>query len=527
MNRGCLLIILLLLLLSACTKNNQIESIDVDKSRDELILAIGGEQDDGYDPTTGWGRHGSPLFQSTLFKYDKDFQIINDLATGYAVSEDGLEYTIELRKDVKFSDGEKLTADDVVFTYETAKTSGSIIDLSNMEKVEKVNEYTVRFRLKKPESTFNTLLISTGIVPQHAYTDSYNENPIGSGPYKLVQWDKEQQLIVEENPYYYGKSPYFKKLTFLFLSEDAAYAAAKTGEVDIVSVPPSFATKEIKGMRLIELESVDNRGIVFPYIKYGEETIDGVPVGNNVTEDIAIRKAMNLAIDRDALVAGVLDGYGTPAYSVADYLPWWNPDTVIHMDKEKAKEILDEAGWKETEEGIREKAGIRATFTLLYPAGDAIRQSLSIAFADEMKELGIEVIPEGKSWNELERLMHNSPVMMGWGSHDPLEMYNIYSSSTKGVGYYNINFYTNPFVDQYMEQAMRATTQEEANKYWQKAQWDGNTGFSALGDAPWVWLVNLKHLYFVHEELNIGEQKLQPHGHGWPITDFIENWHWD
>lgn len=117
--------------------------------------------------------------------------------------------------------------------------------------------------------------------------------------------------------------------------------------------------------------------------------------------------------------------------------------------------------------------------------------------------------------------------MMGWGSHNPIEIYHIYSSDLMGVGYYNANYYTNETVDMYMDQALRAINQDEANKYWKLAQWDGETGLSTLGDAPWVWLVNLDHLYFVDEKLHIGKQKVQPHGHGYPITEFIEQWHWD
>ena len=366
------------------------------------------------------------------------------------------------------------------------------------------------------------------LYPKHAYDNMYNENPLGSGPYQLVQWNKGQQLIVEENPYYYGEKSAFKKLTFLFLEEDAAFAAAKAGEVDVVAVTPNFAKQDISGMNLIEIDTVDNRGIVFPFVKSGEETEDGHPIGNDVTADQTIRKAIDIAVNRQALVDGVLDGFGTPAYSVADNLPWWNPETVIKDNEmERAKKMLDEAGWVENDQGVREKNGLTASFTLLYPAGDEIRQSLSIAVSDQVKELGIHVETMGKSWNDLEKLMYSHPVMMGWGSHDPLEMYNLYSSDTRGEGYYNTNYYSNPVVDEYMKKAIYSTTMEEANEYWKKAQWDGETGFSSKGDAPWVWLVNLQHLYFVDENLNIGDQKLHPHGHGWPITDFIEQWHWE
>lgn len=528
---GLMIILLLVGILSACSSSSddteQTKKDSSKKDKDELILAVGGETDEGFDPTTGWGRYGSPLFQSTLLKHDKDFNIENDLAESYEVSNDGLEYTVKIRDDVKFSDGEPLIAEDIVFTYETAKESGSIIDLSNLEKVEKLDDYTVKFKLKQPASSFITHLITTGIVPKHAYNDKYSEDPIGSGPFQLVQWNKGQQLIVEVNPYYYGEKPEFKKLTFLFLEEDAAFAAAKAGEVDVASVTPSFAKNDVPGMNLVELETVDNRGIMFPYVKAGGKTADGAPIGNDVTADRTIRKAIDIAIDRKTLVDGVLDGFGTPAYSVADHLPWWNPETEVKDNEmEKAKKMLDDAGWKENDQGIREKDGLEASFTLLYPSGDEIRQSLSIAFADEIKDLGIQVKTEGQSWNDLEKTMHANPVMMGWGSHDPLEMYNIYSGETKGEGFYNANYYSNPDVDAYIEKAMRSTTQDEANDYWKKAQWDGETGFSSKGDTPWVWLVNLKHLYYVNENLEIGDQKIQPHGHGWPVTDFIEQWHW-
>src|SRR5699024_6296154 len=137
------------------------------ESKDELVLAVDGEPEDGFDPTTGWGRYGSPLFQSTLLKYDQDFNIEHDLAENYEVSDDGLTWTVEIRQDSKFSDGEPLTAQDIVFTYETAKNSGSVIDLSNLESVEATDKYTVQFTLKEPQSTFIYQLITTGIVPEH------------------------------------------------------------------------------------------------------------------------------------------------------------------------------------------------------------------------------------------------------------------------------------------------------------------------------------------------------------------------
>lgn len=532
-----LLSITVLLLLTSCAQQKNGTDRLADRTADsnsaaaqkqQLIMAIGGEPEEGFDPTTGWGRYGSPLFQSTLLKRDHDMSIIGDLATDYSISEDGLSWTVALRKDVKFSDGEPLTAGDVVFTFQTAKNSQSVIDLTNLLEAKQQDEYTVQFQLQAPQSTFIDILTSLGIVPQHAYSADYAKQPIGSGPYKLVQWDRGQQLIVEQNELYYGTQSPFTELTFLFLSEDAAFAAAKAGTIDIAAIPSSFSTQQVNGMKLEALPTVDNRGIMFPYLPSGTATEQGYPVGNDVTSDIAIRKAINVAIDRELLVEGILEGQGTPAYSISDQLPWWNEATIVEDgDQAKAKQLLADAGWLDGDgDGILEKNGLKAQFNLLYPAGDAIRQSLAIAVADMIKPIGIDIAVQGKSWSEIDSLMYANAVLLGWGSLDPLEMYHVYSGKFAGIGYYNPGHYANKIVDQYMEQALAATDEQQALELWKKAQWDGSTGLSALGDAPWAWLVNIHHLYLVNDKLDIGEQHIHPHGHGWPVTSNIEQWKW-
>lgn len=526
--------VLVLFVIAGCSQSKQNESssdrtIETEKQKDELVLAIGSEPETGFDPTTGWGRYGSPLFQSTLLKRDNDLKIVNDLATDYEVSEDGMVWTVYLRDDVKFSDGQALTANDVVFTFETASEAGSVVDLSVLDKVEAKGDYTVAFTLKEPQSTFVNTLIGTGIVPKHAYGANYAEKPVGSGPFQLVQWDKGQQLIVEANPEYYDDKPYFNKITFLFLSEDASFAAAQAGGVDAVSIPAAFSTQSVPGMRLESVKTVDNRGIVFPFVKAGEFTEDGDPIGNDVTADPAIRQAINISVDRQALVDGLLEGQGTPAYTSVDGLPWWNPDTVIEdADMDGAQKLLEKAGWKDQDgDGILEKGSLKAEFTLYYVADDTVRQSLSIAVADMMKPLGIHIKLEGGSWDEIEKNMHSNAVLMGWGSHDPHEMYNIYGSEFGGVGYYNTGYYENKTVDDNFKKALHATDENEANEYWKSAQWDGTTGLSAKDDAPWAWLVNINHLYLVKDGLDIGEQRIHVHGHGWPATDNITEWKWN
>lgn len=519
------------IILSGCSQKDAGKTDDKNKEerpKDEIVLAFGSEPDTGFDPTTGWGRYGSPLFQSTLLKRDDALNIVNDLATSHEVSEDGKVWTVELRDDAKFSDGEPLTASDVKFTFDTAIDNGSVVDLNAIEKIEAVNDTTVEFTLKKAQSTFINNLVATGIVPEHAYSEDYAVNPIGSGPYQLVQWDKGQQLIVKSNPEYYGEKPNFNKVTFLFLSEDAAFAAAQAGTVDLAYIPAAFSNKEVPGMELKALKTVDNRGIVFPYVKSGDVTEDGLPIGNDVTADLAIRQAINIAVDREALIDGVLEGRGTPAYTSVDGLPWWNPETVIEDgDIEEAQKVLKDAGWEDTDgDGILEKDSLKAEFELYYVADDEIRQSLAITVADMMKPLGINIKVEGGSWDVIGKKMYSEAVLMGWGSHDPHEMYNIYDSENAGIEYYNTGFYKNETVDDYFDKALQAKDEAEALEFWKKAQWDGTTGLSAKGDAAWAWLVNIEHLYLVKEGLDIGEQRIHVHGHGWPATDNIADWKW-
>jgi peptide/nickel transport system substrate-binding protein len=497
---------------------------------EQLVLAIAGESEEGYDPTLGWGRYGSPLFQSTLLKRDADLNIVNDLATDYTVSENGLTWTVTIRDDAVFSDGEPLTAADVAYTFNQAAESGGLTDVTVLAEAVAIDDTTVELRLNEPQSTFVNRLITLGIVPEHAHGPDYARTPIGSGPYQMVQWDEGQQLIVEANPNYYGEAPGLDRLVFLFVEEDAAFAAAKAGEAQVASVPQSLAVQTIDGMTLYDVTSVDNRGLMFPYVpaSAGETTPDGDPIGNDVTADPAIRQAVNYAIDRQALVEGVLEGYGSIAYGPVSGLAWEEPSAAIEdAQPEQAQEILAAGGWADSDgDGVLEKAGLPAEFTILYPASDSTRQALALSVAEMLKPIGIQANVEGKSWDEIEPAMHSNVVVFGWGSHDQTEMYNLYHSQAAQGDFYNTGYYANQAIDETLDLAMGAPSEAEAIAFWKAAQWDGGQGFTAKGDAAWAWLVNLDHPYFVSNCLDIGQPQVEPHGHGWPITANIAEWEW-
>ena len=492
-----------------------------------LVLAVKGEPEQGFDPLKSWGEYGNPLFQSTLLKRNEKLDLEGDLATQWELSKDRKTWTITIRDDAKFADGQPLTAEDVAFTYETARGAASTVDLTNLASAKATNTNTIEITLNQPQVTFTHILSTLGIVPKHAYKEGYADTPIGSGPFKFVSWTKGQQMIVEPNPHYYGNRPQFDRITFLFTQDDATVAAANANQVHVASVPPAVSKNVPPQMVSVSVKTVDNRGIMFPAVPTGKKTSDGLDLGNDITADPAIRKAINIAISRKQLVNGVLGGHGTPAWGVADELPWDNLEQRVPDDNiEGAKKLLQQAGWKINASGVLEKNGKEARIPLLYFSNDSTRQALALAVADMVKPLGIVFEVSGKTREEVKRLKHASAVLYGWGNHSPLEMYNLYSGSKAGKGSYNAGFYNNPKVNAYLDAAEQSASFEDSLPLWKKAMWDGTTGFGMKGDAAWAWLVNLDHLYFVNKCLDIGPRQIEPHGHGYPITWNIQDWKW-
>lgn len=498
------------------------------KAGDSVIVTMPStsEPEAGFDPVYGWGAGEhvhEPLIQSTLTTTTSDLKIGKDLATDYTVSEDGLTWTVTIRDDVKFTDGEPLTASDVAFTYNLCARSSSVNDFTMLKEAVAVDDTTVQFHMNSPFSIWPYTMAIVGIVPEHAYDENYGQNPIGSGRYLMKQWDKGQQVIFEANPDYYGEEIKMKKLTVLFMDEDAALAAAMAGQADVAHTAASYADQVIDGYQLLRTASVDNRGINLPASAPAER--DGITVGNAVTSDVAVRRAINIGIDREEMIENVLNGYGTPAYSVCDKMPWYNPAAQADCDPDAARQLLEDAGWVEGSDGIREKDGVRAAFTVMYTPGDSVRQALAEDLANQLREIGIEVTTEGAGWDVAYDKAQEQPLVWGWGAHTPMELYNIYHT-LPATGSAEYSPYSNKEVDNYMDEALKAGDLESTYDLWQKAQWDGKTGVTQDGDIPWVWLCNVDHLYYVRDGLQVAEQKIHPHGHGWSIVNNVDQWEW-
>lgn len=519
--------------LSACGGNGADGSPSANDAevKNQVIVAMNmnSEPAAGFDPFVSWGcgEHvHEPLIQSTLITTDANLEFVNDLATEYYCADDGMTWYFTIRDDAKFTDGEPLSASDVAFTINgIIESEAAEADLSMVEKAVATDDTHVEIVMTKPYNALLYTLAVVGIVPEHAHGEDYGANPIGSGRYMLEQWDRGQQVILKANPDYYGEAPKMERVVVVFMEEDAALAAVRAGQVDIAYTSATYSDQTSEGYELFACETVDSRGISLPSIAAGQTKADGAneyPAGNDVTCDLAVRRAINYGVDRQAMIDNVLNGYGTPAYSVCDSSPWGSPDMKVETDVEAAKKLLDEAGWALGEDGIRSKDGVRAAFDMYYASDDSVRQALAAEFADQMKELGIEVSIKGASWDDIYPHEFATPILWGWGSNAPTELYEL----TYSKGWGNYACYDNAEIDSYLDEALAVPYIEDSYELFQKAQWDGTQGVAPQGAATWVWLANVDHLYFKRTGLEVAEQKPHPHGHGWSLVNNVDRWSW-
>lgn len=503
-----------------------VEETTEGKEKDEIVISLGTQSCNGnFDPTQKWNR-AYDFFHSCLMTFDNELNMVPDLATDYTISEDQLTYTFTLRDDVKFSDGTDMTTDDVIFTYEKAKESGLSIDLTKMEKVEALDEHTVQFTLSEKYSPFLANTTFLGIVKKDAWDESYGLHPVGTGKYKLVQLDQDQQMILEANEYYYGKQPSIRKITVLAQSDDVVYASLQAGTVDLTSIPANQAGMEIPGYHILSCDTNVTKFLHLPCVVEGT-TEEGVPVGNNVTSDKAIREALNIGINRQEIVDDVLNGYGAPAYFLLENMPWSNEEPKFEDNRvEDAIQILEDAGWVDTDgDGIREKDGVKAEFTVNGSADETERYNIAVAVGQQAKALGINMNVVSTAWADCRAEALTTPTVWSVGNYQSIDVSNYGFSKLAGVSWYNPAFYQNEKVDEYIQQAFDADP-EDANELWKKAQYDGTTGMNV--DLAYLPIILANDVYYVRDGLDVGEQRIHDHGMGGcSIIYNLEDWSYD
>ena len=480
-----------------------------------------------FDPVLGFGETGVLPFHSALMKADENNQIVNDLATGYTISDDKLTWTFTIRDDVTFTNGAPLTAQDVAFTYNEAIRAAKVI-IPNLKQAVATDDHTVELHLSAPSSVLLYTAAVLGIVPEAAYTSDYGDKPVGSGPWKFADYIQGQQLILERNDNYHGEKAKFAKATLLLMEPDAALAAAKSGQVDLACVYPALSKQNVAGFTLTSLPTFGYRTISLPCQQPGAWEVEGQAVGNAVTSDPALRKAMATAVNRQQIIDECLLGYGEVAFDFFDAFEWGIKTETAALtdgDVEGGKRILDEAGWVPGSDGIRSKGDLKASFTVFYPPNDSGRQAIAESFRAQMQALGIDVQLEGIDFTSMQDRNRQQGVVLGGGRLTPYHEYTCLSETkAKAKGWLNIPCYSNPTVEAHLEEALAATTQEEAYAAWHKALWDGTTGGSILGENPYLVIGYIRHNYFVRQGLDIGTQHAHPHDHFLHVIHNLNTW---
>ncbi|MFF6772495.1 ABC transporter substrate-binding protein [Streptomyces sp. NPDC012637] len=495
-------------------------------TEDSAVVGIAFEPET-LSPLLGYGKDGNSKIFDGLLAFDAGMRLRPALAASLpTVSADGLTYTYKLRRGVTFSDGKPFTAKDVVFTYRTIldprTNNPSRTELDALEDVRATGDDTVVFTLRYPYAPFAERTV-LAIAPEHVAgrqdvnTGSFTTRPVGTGPYVLTGWSKGEKLTFQANPRYWGGVPAVKKFTMAVVKDDDVRATRlRAGDLDAAILPPDLAAG-FKG---------DKAKKTYTATTYDYRTVT-LPTHNRVAGDPAVRRALDVAVDRQTMVDKILDGAGRPAYGpVPTDSPWFAKGTERRHDLAGARKILDEAGWKPGPDGVRVRNGVRAAFPLWYPSGDRLRQDHALAYASDAKKAGIEITTQAGTWEVIEPRMKTDAVLAGGGSPgDPdFDQYLLLKSTLGGDGFNNMARYDDKTVDRALEDGRR--TGDPARR---KAAYD-TVQRELVKNPGYTFLTHVDHLYVVNDRWDTAAggltTQVEPHDHGlgsgpwWNIEDW-------
>ncbi|MFE0647194.1 ABC transporter substrate-binding protein [Streptomyces sp. NPDC059534] len=478
--------------------------------KDSAVVGIAYEPET-LSPLLGYGKDGNSKIFDGLLAFDGDMRLEPALARALPkVSADGLTYTYTLRDGVTFSDGVPFTAKDVVFTYRTIldpKTNNaSRTELDALRGVRAVGDDTVVFTLKYPYAPFAERTVQA-IAPRHAAagkdvnTGAFTTKPIGTGPYVLTGWSKGEKLTFKANPTYWDGAPAVKRLTMAIVKDDDVRATRlRAGDLDGAVLPPNLAAG-FHG---------DPARKTYTAKTYDYRTVT-LPTHHPVTGDTAVRRALDVAVDRGAMVDKILEGAGKPAYGpVPTDSPWFAKGTERRHDLDGARTILDEAGWTPGPDGVRVRNGVRAAFPLWYLSGDKLRQDHALAYASDAKKAGIDITTQAGTWEVIEPRMKTDAVLAGGGSPgDPdFDQYLLLKSSLAGDGFNNMARYDNKSVDRALEDGRRTNDVTQRRAAYDTVQRE------LVKNPGYTFLTHIDHLYVVNDAWDGLGTQTEPHDHG-------------
>ena len=397
------------------------------------------------------------LIFNGLTAHNSKNEVVPGLAKNWDYDGATYTYTFHLEEGVKWHDGEPFSADDVKFTIEAIMNpdngSENAPNFEDVEKITVVDKNTISFKLKAPNVAFIDYM-TMAVLPKHLLdgkdmqSDQFFRHPVGTGPYKLDNWDEGQSITLVKNTEYFKGEPKINTIIFKIVPDDTAKATQlESGELDLALLTPkdakNFAGKE--GFVCYDMKTSDYRGILYNFgNKYWQENKDIIP-------------AINYAIDRQAIIDAVLLGQGMKAYGPLQHNIYNNED-VEHYEynPEKAREVLESAGCEKRQDGFYYRNGKKLEFPISCRAGDQVRIDIAQIASQQLKQAGIDMkveIPERTDWKG------QYAFLIGWGSPFDADdhTYKVFGTD-KGANY---SGYSDALVDKYLIEARETDDPEK------------------------------------------------------------------
>ncbi|MHB8712828.1 MAG: peptide-binding protein [Trichloromonadaceae bacterium] len=420
------------------------------------------------------------LVYNGLVRYDKDLTMEGELAESWEISPDNLTFTFHLRQGVTWHDGAPFTSADVLFTYQLyidPKTPTAYSErYKQVDTAEAPDAHTFRVTYKKPLAT---ALISWGfaIHPKHLLegkditTSPLSQAPIGTGPYKFVEWKRGEKIVLEANPNYFEGEPYIKRVVYRIIPDPSTmFLELQAGGLDYMGLTPLQYARQTQTPQF-ERQFRKYRYPAFAY------TYLGYNLRRPYFQDKRVRQALSYAIDKQEIIDGVLVGLGQEATGPFKPGTWpYNPDVTRYgYDPAKAKALLAEAGWKDSDgDGILDKDGEPFRFTIATNQGNDQRTKSGEIIQRRLREVGIDVKLRVIEWASFLKEFINpgnfDATIMGWTIPIDPDGYDVWHSSKTKPGELNFINFNNAEVDQLLEAGRRTFDQEERRRIYFRIQ---------------------------------------------------------
>lgn len=448
---------------------------------DELVLARAGDSE-ALDPHVGTASYSSmvmDLIYDPLVVLDFDGKVQPALGKGWDVSDDGTEWTIELNDEPQFTTGSSVTAEDVAFTFNRMlENSPMSWAAGSMETVEAVDDKTAKFTFGKPHAPWRTYSAYAGyfgVLPKAVVEergDEFATKPVGSGPYKLDEWVRDSHLTLVRNddwktatyPEVEAEDPPLpRKITYRVIPEETPRVQAlMSGDVDML------IARDFPPRKLDQIKGNDSTGAeVFTSNNAGYVTFN---TKLDPTSDKKVRQALAHAIDRDRIIEDIYMGMGkTTNVPLSENLLGWAGDQVDGMpfDQEKAKSLLDEAGWKMGDGDFRQKDGKPLRLQVVSTNTPPPRVQLAEEMVAMLSEVGVDAKLTTYEYNTAYAEVRKGKTHVFYATaswFDPDVLTFAWHSSNAGAS--NLSFITNDDVDRLLEKgAATIDEQERADVY--------------------------------------------------------------